>query len=116
FEAGMIERMVENLRTLLENIVACPTSRLSSLGVLSEAEQRRLLVEWNDTTMNGSGVACLQQLFEQQARQRPAAVAVVGKEGEITYGELNARASRLGGQLNRLGVGPEVRVGVCLGR
>jgi amino acid adenylation domain-containing protein len=53
---------------------------------------------------------------EDQAARTPRAVAVVSGDASFTYRELNERANRLANRLVRLGVGPEVRVGICLER
>ncbi len=42
--------------------------------------------------------------------------AVISAEESLTYCELNARANGLAHRLRRLGVGPEVRVGLLLER
>jgi non-ribosomal peptide synthetase-like protein len=47
---------------------------------------------------------CLNEIFEAQAEARPASVAVVCGEEEITYGELEDRANRLARHLGRRGV------------
>ena len=49
-------------------------------------------------------------------RQRPDAVALVHEGGELTYGELNRRANQVAHCLRERGVGPEVRVGICMER
>ncbi len=46
----------------------------------------------------------------------PEAIALVFGEQQLTYGELSARANQLAHCLQRLGVGPEVCVGLCLER
>ena len=59
---------------------------------------------------------CLHQLFERQVEQSPDATAVVYEDCQLTYSELNQRANRLAHYLRELGVGPEVLVGICVGR
>ncbi|HEV3052446.1 MAG TPA: amino acid adenylation domain-containing protein, partial [Longimicrobium sp.] len=64
-------------------------------------------------TVAGPGVV---PLFEAQAERAPDAAALVFGGESFTYRELNERANRLAHHLGRLGVGPEVRVGICLER
>ena len=54
--------------------------------------------------------------LEVLARRVPNAVAVVFGDDHLTYAELNRRANQLAHHLRRLGVGPEVIVGVCVDR
>lgn len=56
------------------------------------------------------------QLFEQQSLQTPDAIAVVFKDEQLTYRQLNEKANQVAHYLKTLNVGPEVRVGVCLER
>src|SRR5436305_9146093 len=49
FDAATIERMVGHWQTLLDGIIANPDQRLSELPLLTEAESRQLLREWNAT-------------------------------------------------------------------
>ena len=116
FEAATITRMVGHFRTLLEGIVANPEQRLSGLPLLTEAELQQLLVERNATQIAYPEDSCLQQLIEDQVERTPDAVAVVFKDTQLTYRELNARANQLARYLRQLGVGPEVLVGICMER
>src|SRR5208337_4678345 len=49
FEAETVRRLLGHYQTFLEGAVKDPDSRLSSLPILTESEQRQLLVEWNQT-------------------------------------------------------------------
>ncbi|HEV3051907.1 MAG TPA: amino acid adenylation domain-containing protein, partial [Longimicrobium sp.] len=60
--------------------------------------------------------SCIHQLFQDQVARTPQAAALVFQGTELTYGELNARANRLAHHLRVLGVGPDVRVGICVER
>jgi amino acid adenylation domain-containing protein len=116
FEGGTIERMVGHLKTLLEGIVANADQRISELPILTEAERRQLLVEWNMTEAEYPRDACIHELFEKQVEKTPEAVAVVFEGKELTYRELNIRANQLAHYLRKQGVGPEVLVGICMER
>src|SRR4029077_19210910 len=57
------------------------------------------------------------ELFAAQARRSPDAEAVSDSAGvSLTCDELARRAAALAGHLRRLGVGPDVRVGLCAER
>nr|QEO74828.1 AMP-dependent synthetase and ligase [uncultured bacterium] len=86
------------------------------MPILTEEEERRLLVEWNETASEYPRSLCLHELFEEQARRRPDAVAVVHGAEQVTYRELNERANRLAHYLRARGVGPETPVAVLLNR
>jgi amino acid adenylation domain-containing protein len=59
---------------------------------------------------------CFHELFEEQVKRRPTAVAAVYEDRSLTYGELNLRSNQLARYLKKRGVGPEVLVGICLER
>ena len=116
FDATTIERMQGHLQTLLEGIVADPEQRISELPLLTQTERHQLLVEWNDTKDNYPTNKCSHQLFEEQVERTPEHVAVVFEDQRLTYRELNRRANHLAHYLQKLGVGPEVPVGICVER
>lgn len=58
----------------------------------------------------------LVSLFEEQAARTPDAVSVVWRGQSLSYAELNESANRLAHYLMGLGIGPEVLVGIQLGR
>jgi len=116
FDPSTIARMVGHLKSLLDGIVAHPHQKLSSLPILSAAEQHQLLVEWNDTKADYPINLCLHQLFEAQVEQTPQSVAVIFEDQQFTYRELNARANKIAHHLQTLGVKSEVLVGICVER
>ncbi|MGH7833449.1 MAG: non-ribosomal peptide synthetase, partial [Candidatus Binatia bacterium] len=116
FADADITRLLGHLTTLLEEMVSDPTRRLSDLALLTKAERHRLLVEWNETRREYSSDRCLHQLFEEQAERTPKATAVAFEEQQLTYRELNERANQLAHYLRKLGVGPEVTVGIYVER
>ena len=116
YGAATIKRMVGHFNVLIENIVADPTQQISNIPILTEAEQRQLLVEWNSTERALPPQPCVHRLFEAQAERTPSAAAVVCEGRTLTYAELNARANRLARRLVEMGASVEERVGVLLGR
>jgi len=116
FEHTTIRRMIRHFEMLLEAIVADPAQRLSELQLMTEAERRRLLFEWNSTARDFPAHQCLHQLFEAEAERVPEAAAIIYEQERLSYRELNVRANRVAHYLRRLGVGPEVSVAVCLER
>jgi amino acid adenylation domain-containing protein len=114
------QRICSYMHTALEQIVGAlessPTAPIRSLGVMPDAERHELLEGWNNTQADYPRDHCIHQLFEAQVERTPDAVAVVFEREQLTYRELNRRANQLAHYLRKLGVGPEVLVGICLER
>jgi amino acid adenylation domain-containing protein/non-ribosomal peptide synthase protein (TIGR01720 family) len=116
FDDETITRMLDHFQTLLKGIVFDPDQRLSDLPLLTDGERQQLLVEWNDTKRDFPSDKCIHELFEAQVERTPEAAAVVFGNQQLTYQELNRRANQLARYLQKLGVGPEVLVGICMER
>ncbi|MCP4699522.1 MAG: amino acid adenylation domain-containing protein, partial [Gammaproteobacteria bacterium] len=116
FDASSIAGMAEHFRNLLEGAAADPDRRIWQLPLLSAAERRQQLAEWNDTDKEYPRDKCIHQLFEAQAERTPDATALVFEDKQLSYGELNLRANLLAHHLRTLGVGPEVLAGICMER
>ena len=110
---AMMRRALESLAEALERE---PEREVGRLDVLPAAERHRLVVEWNATDASYPQDACVHELFAAQAARDPAATAVVYEDRSLSYGELNAEANRLAHHLRALGVGPDVRVAICVER
>ena len=115
FSPGTIVRLTEHLLTLLSAAMAAPDQKISELPLLSEAERRHMLVEWN-ATAEVYPETTLHQLVEAQVDRSPDAVAVVSESTSITYGELDCRANQIAHRLQAMGIGPESVLAVCLDR
>ncbi|HEX9942664.1 MAG TPA: non-ribosomal peptide synthase/polyketide synthase [Thermoanaerobaculia bacterium] len=116
FFPATAKRLLGHLERLLAVIVREPERRLAELPLLTAGERQQILCEWNDTAVAWPEEACLHELIEQQAERSPDAAAAVFDGEVLSYADLDARANRWARVLQRLGVGPEVLVGVCLER
>ncbi len=115
FAATTMARVLSHLENLLAGFAAEPDGRLGDRSLLGEAERGQLLREWNDTSTEAAA-GCLHERFAARAAERPAALAVDDGTARLTFAELDRWSDRLAHRLRRLGVGPEVVVGVCLER
>ncbi|NEU77735.1 non-ribosomal peptide synthetase [Nostoc sp. UIC 10630] len=116
FHSDTITRMLGHLVTLLENLIADVSQPLASLSMLTKVEQHQLLVDFNNTQADYPKNECIHHLFEEQVEKVPDALAVVFKDEQLTYRELNIRANQIAHYLQQLGVKPEVPVGICVER
>jgi amino acid adenylation domain-containing protein len=74
------------------------------------------LLEWNRTEVDYPRNSTVADLFGQQAALTPDAIAVVHKNLELSYREIDLRSNRLAQHLQSLGVKPETLVGVFMER
>jgi len=111
-----IERLLGHFVTLIEGIVAGAQRPVRSLCLLAPTEREQIVHDWNDTSGEYQEKSSVSQLFEAQVTRTPDAVAVVSEGAQLTYRDLNRRANQVAQRLRRLGVGPEISVGICAER
>jgi amino acid adenylation domain-containing protein len=111
-----VERMLTHLQVLLGKIADSPNRKLGELEYLSQAEKVRVIEEWNRTETEYPHDQCVHQLFQAQVQSIPNAIAVSVEGQFLSYQELNARSNQLAHYLRKLGVRPEVRIGICMDR
>ncbi|BAZ50358.1 amino acid adenylation [Nostoc sp. NIES-4103] len=116
FSLEVANNLLKQFQTLIQNILIKEKTTISNLIIIDKAEQERLLFTWNNTHRDYQAFQCLHQIFETQVEQTPDAVAIVFLDQKVTYRELNQRANQLAHYLQKLGVAPEVLVGICMQR
>ncbi|ARZ72276.1 hypothetical protein SMD11_6700 [Streptomyces albireticuli] len=118
FDRARVERLAGHFRTVLEQAVTGPDARLGALDLLDAEEREQLLRGWNpDPVTRDEDGSLLHELVERWARTDAAAPAVRFEGAELSYGELDAAANRLGHLLRAdFGLGPDVVAGVLLER
>ncbi len=110
FDAITVERLLEHLHLLLEGALADPDRALSALPMIT-AREREESATWNATGERFEP-ACVHQLIEAQCARTPNAVAVRARNGQLSYAELDARATRLAEHLSVMGIGRGDLVGI----
>jgi amino acid adenylation domain-containing protein len=120
FDEETISRMAKNYELLLERMTSQPAAPLSilvrDLPVLSPAQRQKVLVDFNRTGSRPLSAMCIPQLFEQQVQRTPNAVAIITHEDQLSYQDLNRRANQLARDLQRQGIGAELRVAILMDR
>jgi natural product biosynthesis luciferase-like monooxygenase protein len=89
---------------------------LARLSLLTAAEARQVLHDWNATERAYPSEVCVHQAFEQQVERTPQAIALAFADEEWTYAELNARANQVAHHLLSLGIQPDDKIGLCMER
>jgi amino acid adenylation domain-containing protein len=74
------------------------------------------LLDWNRTEADYPRDSTIAHQFKQQVANTPNAIAIIAKESQLSYRELDERSNRLARYLQSLGVQPDTLVGVAMGR
>jgi amino acid adenylation domain-containing protein len=115
YKPATIGRMLRHYVQLMEAAAVDPDQSLAALSRLVAEQEGQRAVEGDERGLSVSD-ACLHELIESQAQKTPTALAAIYEDQQLTYRDLNERASELARRLRAFGVGPEKRVGIALER
>ena len=116
FDSWRMAQMLKQYQALLESIASDPYQNIGELPLMREKEREEVIKIGYGPKCEYPEDQCFQEAFARQVTRNSQAVAVVFEDQSLTYRELNTRSNQLAHYLQRHGVGPEVRVGLCLNR
>ncbi|MGW8327946.1 amino acid adenylation domain-containing protein [Streptomyces sp. NPDC055897] len=107
--------LVSDAQLALDDLADFPDRPLAAIGPSGVTERLRTLAEWNDTGSDRVRPTIV-EMFREQARLRPDAVAIVDEHRSLTYREAARKSAQLAHHLRGLGLAAEQVVGISLGR
>ncbi|MEM9685288.1 MAG: amino acid adenylation domain-containing protein [Bacteroidota bacterium] len=110
-------QLTTHLNILLQSIVTNPEAPVQSLTYLTEAEQKQLLRDFNNTSVAYPEDKTITDLFEAQVAKTPDRTAVIFEETTLTYNTLNEESNRLAAYLREnYTIQPDDLIGIKLDR
>jgi len=117
--AELIEQMIAHIQSLLQQVTEAPQKKLNAYALLEEGDEKQFLEEWaypGDGQTFGDKNKTLHGLIEKCAHKNPDSVALVSRDKEITYDQMNKRANRLAHILQSKDIQKGDRVALSLHR
>lgn len=111
-----LRNVSEHLLAIIEATIAQPNQLIDQFELVTKRERRQILGYWNQTKRDFPHNKTVHQLFEEQVAKTPDNVAVVCKNKNLTYAELNQKSNQLAHYLRNLGVKPETIIGLYFER
>ena len=89
FRRETIKRFIRNFKKIISSVIKFFNIKISEILIISDDEKKRLLFEFNRTTVNYSEDTTVHGLFENQVESTSDNVAVVFKDNQLSYSQLN---------------------------
>ncbi|MGM7721818.1 amino acid adenylation domain-containing protein [Metabacillus sp. Hm71] len=104
FKRETVERIAGHFLHLLDEMTIKGNSPIKELELISDEEKQMVLSEFNETKAEFFYDRTVQEIVEQQAKERGAKAAVFCNGKEFTYTELDERSNQLANLLRSKGV------------
>ncbi|CAL2107142.1 hypothetical protein T190115A13A_330001 [Tenacibaculum sp. 190524A02b] len=116
FNQATMNRMLVHYKELLSSIIEDITQPINELTILKNEEKKQLLETFNNTEVTYPLDETILDLFSNQVKHSPNAIAVVYKGKELTYRNLDEKSNQLANYLRDQKVKVDTLVGICLER
>ena len=116
FKAETITRLVAHFEILLRSIISDTSQAIGALKMLSAREEQEVVFDFNQTEVGYAADQTILDVFSRQVAAHPDKVALVYKEEELTYRELDELSNQLAHCLRSQGVSLGSGVGILFRR
>jgi len=116
YSEAAVKRILNHYRNILSSAMDNPDQPVHELSMMSPAEIRQIVEDWNSEKAEYPTDAAIHQLIDSSAKEKPKGIALTYRKRNVSYQELINRSNYIAGLLIEMGVGPEVKVGVYMER
>ena len=117
YTSNAVASYINSFVFLLKGIKKNLELSLIDVDILPELDKKRVLYEFNNTALDYRRNRTIIELFEDQVKKTPDAIAVMSNDVTLSYNELLIKVNRLANYLRNVsGVNPNDLVGVMLDR
>ncbi len=104
FAEATIKRMENHIRNLLQSVVKDSREKISRLSLMDRSERQQILTEYNPAPTDFPANKTVVDLFEEQVRKHPEALAIGWGEKKMSYQAFDVQVNRLANYLQQQGV------------
>ena len=116
YSARLMQSLADAVKVTVERMMAKPDADLNSICIVSDEEAERIIKIGTGKDIEVDITKTFANLFTEQAKRTPDSPAVVDKEAQLTYSEMDRYSNALAHQLIEFGVKPNDFVCVMLDR
>ena len=116
YDRPTVELLAEHFLMVLDGLMTSPAVPMSTVDMLTAGELQAFRSGWQGPRNPAGPARPVHEVFDEQVRRTPDAIAVSCGDERVTFTGLAERADRLARHLTGLGVRSGVLVGVCLDR
>ena len=116
YSARLMQSLADSIPVVIERMMAAPDNALTSICIVSDEEAERIIQIGTGKDIEVDLSKTFANLFTEQAKRTPDAPAVVDRDSQLTYGEMDRYSNALARQLIDFGVQPNDFVCVMLDR
>ena len=116
YSARLMQSLADAVKVTVERMLEKPDATLSSICMVSDEEAERIIKIGTGKDIEVDITKTFANLFTEQAKRTPDAPAVVDRDSQLTYGEMDRYSNALAHQLIDFGVQPNDFVCVMLDR
>ncbi len=116
YSARLMQSLADAVRVTVERMMAKPDAALTSISIVSDEEAKRIIKMGTGKEIDVDLSKTFANLFTEQAQKTPDAPAVVDRDSQLTYSQMDRYSNALAHQLIDFGVQPNDFVCVMLDR
>ena len=116
YTANTVTRMYAYLERIIDAFLQPENKRVKDIEFTDAEERQKVVTDWNNTQTDYPKQKCIHQLFVEQALSQPNNTAVVFKDQQLSYAELDQQSTQLAICLQGKGIKPDHLVAICLER